>query len=314
MSSADIVITEFMDDAAVSGLSADFAVHYDPSLADRRTELLSTVAPARGLIVRNRTQVDAELLNAAPRLLTVGRLGVGLDNIEVAECERRGISVWPAAGANAAAVAEYVIAALLVLFRRAFMASDRVAAGEWPRTELSGREVGGKRLGLIGFGGIARLVADKAAALGMKVAAYDPLVDPTDAAWGTAIRHPTLEALLRQSDAISLHVPLLEETRDILDAAALSLLPSGAVVVNTSRGGIMDEAAVIAALRAGRLGGAALDVFAAEPVDAAAGGRFRDVPNLLLTPHIAGITEESNRRVSAVTAAAVRRVLEDAGS
>jgi (S)-sulfolactate dehydrogenase len=314
MSSADVVITEFMDGTAVAELATGFTVQYDPSLADRRPELLASLGPVRALIVRNRTQVDRELLDAAPRLLTVGRLGVGLDNIDVAECERRGISVWPAAGANAAAVAEYVIAALLVLFRGAFTATDRVAAGEWPRTELSGREIGGKRLGLVGFGGIARLVAERAAALGMEVAAYDPLIDPSDAAWGMAIRRPTLEALLRQSDAISLHVPLVDGTRDLLDAAALGLLPTGAVVVNTARGGILDEDAVVAALRAGRLGGAALDVFAAEPVDPAGGARFRDVPNLLLTPHIAGITEESNRRVSAVTAAAVRRVLEDAGS
>ena len=313
MTAPDIVITEFMDEAAVAGLAADFAVHYDPGLVDRHSELVATLGAARGLIVRNRTQVDTDLLDAAPRLVTVGRLGVGLDNIDVAECERRGISVWPASGANAAAVAEYVIAALLMLFRRAFTASERVAAGDWPRTELSGREISGKRLGLVGFGGIARLVAEKASALEMEVAAYDPLIEATDAAWGMAIRRPTLEELLAQSDAISLHVPLAAGTRNLLDAAALGRLPTGAVVVNTSRGGILDEDALVAALRAGRLGGAALDVFAVEPVDAAAGARFREVPNLLLTPHVAGITDESNRRVSSVTAAAVRRALEEGG-
>jgi (S)-sulfolactate dehydrogenase len=310
MTAPDIVITEFMDDAAVAGLAADFPVHYDPGLVDRRTELLAALASARGLIVRNRTQVDTELLDAAPQLVAVGRLGVGLDNIDVAACEARGVSVWPASGANAAAVAEYVIAALLTLFRRAFMSSDRVAAGEWPRTELAGREIAGKRLGLVGFGGIARLVAEKAAALGMEVAAYDPLIEATDAAWGMAIRWPTLDELLAHSDAISLHVPLAAGTRNLLDAAALGKLPKGAIVVNTSRGGVLDEDALVTALRADRLGGAALDVFAVEPVDAAAGARFRDVPNLLLTPHIAGITDESNRRVGAVTAAAIRRALE----
>lgn len=314
MTAPDIVISEFMEDAAVAGLAADFAIHYDPGLVDRRTELLESLASARGLIVRNRTQVDTALLDAAPRLVAVGRLGVGLDNIDVAACERRGVSVWPAGGANAAAVAEYVITALLMLFRGAFTATDRVAAGEWPRTELSGREIAGKRLGLVGFGGIARLVAEKASALGMEVAAYDPLVESADAAWGLAIRRPTLDELLAQSDAVSLHVPLAAGTRNLLDAAALGRLPTDAIVINTSRGGILDEEALVAALREGRLAGAALDVFSVEPVDAAAGSRFRDVPNLLLTPHIAGVTDESNQRVSAVTAAAVRRALEEAGS
>lgn len=314
MTTPDIVICEFMDDAPVAALGADFAVHYDPGLVDRRRELLASLASARGLIVRNRTQVDTELLDAAPRLVAVGRLGVGLANIDVAACEQRGVSVWPASGADAAAVAEYVIAALLMLFRRAFAASERVAAGEWPRTESAGREIAGKRLGLVGFGGTARLVAEKAAALGMAVAAYDPLIEATDAAWGLAIRRPTLDGLLSQSDAISMHVPLAVGSRMLLDAAALGRLPTGAIVVNASRGEILDEEALVAALRAGRLGGAALDVFSAEPVDAAGGARFRDVPNLLLTPHIAGRTEESSRRVSAITASAVRRALEEAGS
>lgn len=314
MTAPDIVITEFMDESAVAGLAADFIVRYDPDLADRRGDLLGSLGSARALVVRNRTRVDGELLDAAPHLLAVGRLGVGLDNIDVAECERRSISVWPATGANAAAVAEYVIAALLILFRGAYTSTGRVAVGEWPRTELSGREIAGKRLGLVGFGGIARLVAQKAVALGMDVAAHDPLLAPTDAAWQSARRAESLGELLATSDAVSLHVPLVDATRNLIDASAIAQLPAGAIVVNTSRGGIVDEDALVAALRTGRLGGAGLDVFATEPVDAAAGGRFGGVPNLLLTPHIAGITQESNRRVSAVTAAAVRRVLEGAGS
>jgi len=309
---ADLVITEFMDEEAVTGLAADFDLLYDPTLVDRRDELLSCVEDARGVIIRNRTKIDAEFIAAAPSLLVVGRLGVGLDNIDLAACDRRHVAVHPATGANAAAVAEYVIGAILVLVRGVYGATDRMRAGEWPRTALAGGEIAGRRLGLVGFGGIARLVAEKAAALGMVVAAHDPLVAGDDPTWEAVERRATLDDLLVGSDAISLHVPLLDTTRNMLDAAAIALLPAGAIVVNTARGGVVDETALIQALRNGALGGAALDVFATEPMDARGGARFAGVPNLLLTPHIAGITEESNRRVSALVAARVRRVLEAA--
>jgi (S)-sulfolactate dehydrogenase len=310
----DILITEFMDGAAVDGLRRDYDVLYDPGLVDRRGELLGALAGARALIVRNRTQVDGAVLDAAPALAVVGRLGVGLDNIDVAACEARGVDVCPALGANAVAVAEYVVAALLILFRGAFRATDRVVVGDWPRTELAGREIAGKQLGLVGFGAIAREVAPRAIALGMTVAAHDPYIPSNDAVLGP-VRIMALPDLLRSSEALSIHVPLNDETRHLIDAEALELLPTDAVLVNTARGGVVDEDAVVDALRAGRLGGAALDVFESEPVDGVTGTRFKDVPNLLLTPHIAGITLESNARVSDVTARNVREVLErDGGS
>ena len=303
----DIVISEFMDVAAVDGLRSEFEVLYDPELVDRPADLETAVAGARGLIVRNRTQVTPELLAAAPRLQAVGRLGVGLDNIDLDACEGRGVAVFPATGANAASVAEYVVAAVMSLTRAGFAATDRVAAGAWPRTELVGREVGGRRLGLVGFGTIARQVAARARGLGMEIAAYDPFVDATDPVWENATRME-LEELLGSCD-LSIHVPLTDDTRNLIDAAAIAAMPDGAVLVNTARGGIVDEEALIDALRSGRLGGAALDVFAAEPVDEESGARFAGVPNLILTPHIAGITEESNTRVSRVTAENVARAL-----
>lgn len=305
----DIVITEFMDGAAVDGLRRDYDVLYDPGLVDRRAELLRELAGARALIVRNRTQVDGALLAAAPDLAVVGRLGVGLDNIDVAACEARGVEVRPAFGANAIAVAEYVIAALLVLLRGAFGATGRVVAGDWPRTELAGREIAGKQLGLVGFGSTAREVVVRAIALGMTVATHDPYVAPDAPALGD-VRMMPFRDLLRSSEALSVHVPLTDETRHLIDVEALELLPAGAVLVNTARGGVVDEDALVDALRSGRLGGAALDVFESEPVDEVTGARFAGVRNLLLTPHIAGITAESNARVSAVTAANVREVLE----
>jgi (S)-sulfolactate dehydrogenase len=294
-----VVISEFMDEAAIAEELAGFDTLYDPGLVDRPAALAAALGEANALIVRNRTQVRGGLLAAAPDLKVVGRLGVGLDNIDMAACQARGIAVYPATGANDGAVAEYVVASAMLLLRGAYGASAVVAAGGWPRNALMGREIAGRRLGLVGFGAIARETARRAAALGMAVSAHDPYLSAEDPAWtppdGPVARR-SLAALIAESDVLSLHVPLTGETRGLIDAA---------------RGGIGDEAAVAASLRAGHLGGAALDVFAEEPLGAQAGQVFDGVPNLILTPHIAGVTRESNVRVSAVTARAVRRHLRE---
>jgi (S)-sulfolactate dehydrogenase len=303
---ADIVITEFMDEAAIRAHLAGFDVLYDPKLVDQPERLTAALADARALIVRNRTQVRGALLAAAPKLTVVGRLGVGLDNIDVEACTARGIDVYPATGANDLSVAEYVITAALMLLRGAWLATAAVAAGEWPRQRLMGRELSGQQLGLIGYGAIARETAMRARALGMTIAAYDPYLPADHAAWGDT-RPLSLAELLTQSDVVSLHVPLTPQTQNLIDAAALATMKSDAILINAARGGVVDELALAAALSAGKLGGAALDVFDREPVDAAYGQRFVGVPNLLLTPHIAGVTVESNVRVSDVTA---RRVAE----
>ena len=297
-----------MDEPVLRRAFAGRDVLYDPGLVDRPAELAQALADARALVVRNRTQVRGALLDAAPRLRVVGRLGVGLDNIDLEACRARGIAVHPATGANDLSVAEYVITATLVLLRRAWFASPQVLAGQWPRMSTIGREASGRVLGLIGFGAIARETARRAAALGMQVVAFDPLLKDDDPAWSLAARRE-LDALLAESDVVSLHVPLTPATRGMLGAAQFDRMRSGAVVINAARGGVLDEAALAAALRSGHLGGAALDVFEREPLDAAAARVFDGVPNLILTPHIAGVTEESNVRVSDVTAAAVLRSL-----
>ncbi len=309
----DIVIPEFMDETAVVELTADYDVLYDPTLVDQTDELLASVRPARALIVRNRSQVRGELLAAAPRLQVIGRLGVGLDNIDVAACEARRIAVVRAGDANVISVAEYVIAGVLLLLRGAFLASPEVLAGKWPRTRLIGREVTGKRLGLVGFGTIAREVAARARALGMSVTAHDPHVAPSDPAWQQLSVTPrAFAALLHESDAVSLHVPLTEETRNLIDAGALARMRPEAVLINAARGGVLDERALAEALRGGRLAGALLDVFETEPLPAHS--PLQGVPNLMLTPHIAGVTLESNARVSAMVAEGVRRVLKGKGA
>lgn len=297
----EVVVSEFMDEATLAPLRDEFTVLFDPALVEDRPRLLVEVADAAAIIVRNRTSVDEELLSAAPKLRAVGRLGVGLDNIDLGACNRRGIAVHPATGANAAAVAEYVIASILILFRGAYRSSGRMIDGEWPRGEMQGREVGGKRLALVGFGSIARQVARRAAALGMEVSAFDPYLPLDDPAWASVDRVEQLEVLLAAADAVSLHVPLNEGTRHLINENSLRTLPVGAVVVNTSRGGIIDDAALAAAIRGGHIAGAALDVFEAEPLTSQAGAVFAGLGNLILTAHIAGLTEESNRRVSELT-------------
>jgi len=300
-----IVISEFMDLPAVESLRGSFEVDYAPGLVDDRAGLLARVGGADALIVRNRTRVDREVLAAAPRLRAIGRLGVGMDNIDVAACDAAKVAVFPATGANSLPVAEYVLATAMVLLRGAYLSSAEVAAGRWPRARMSqGRETAGKTLGLVGFGGIGQLTAKLAQGLGMRVLASDPVLPADSAVWAdTGVGRSELDALVGEVDVLSLHVPLTDSTRGLIDEARLARMKPDAVLINTARGGVVDEAALAAALRAGRLGGAALDVFDDEPL--AAGSVLAELPNLILTPHIGGVTRESNERVSALIAARI---------
>jgi len=304
-----IVVSEFMDERAVAQLGAGHDVLYDPGLVDDAARLRAEAAGADALVVRSRTQVRGELLAALARCRVVGRLGVGLDNIDLAGCAARGMQVFPATGANAASVAEYVVATAMLLLRGAYGATRQVAAGGWPREALGqGREIGGKTLGIVGFGAIGQLSATFARALGMQVLAHDALLAADDAAYARGgVARVGLDELLRRADVVSLHLPLRESTRGLFGAARLAAMKPGAVLINTARGGIVDEAALAAALRSGRLGGAALDVFDVEPLPVAP--HFEGCPNLLLTPHIAGVTAESNERVSFMVAAKVLEAL-----
>ncbi|WMD18825.1 hydroxyacid dehydrogenase [Achromobacter seleniivolatilans] len=300
-----VLISEFMDTPAVETLRQQFDVHYAPDMVEQRGALLEAVGAADALIVRNRSQVNAELLAAAPRLLAVGRLGVGLDNIDLPGCAARGIQVVPATGANARAVAEYVIGTLLSLLRGAYHATPDVASGRWPRAALSqGLEAQGRTLGVVGFGGIGQLTAQLARGLGLRVVACDAALPPGHPVWAESGAAPlALDALLAEADAVTLHLPLTPGTRHLLNAERIGRMRPGAILINTSRGGIVDEAALAAALRSGRLRGAALDVFEQEPLPA--GSALADAPNLILTPHIAGLTQEANVRVSNMVAAGV---------
>ncbi|MDQ2916378.1 MAG: hydroxyacid dehydrogenase [Pseudomonadota bacterium] len=304
-----IVISEFMDNAAVAELATRFDVCYDKDLVDRPGDLAMALADADALIVRNRTSVDAALLASASRLRVVGRLGVGLDNLDMKACAARGIDVIPATGANARAVAEFVIATAMLLLRGAYQATSDVAAGQWPRAALSdGREMAGTTIGLVGFGSIGRLTGRLARSLGMRAIGFDPQFPPASPIWTDDETRPlALDRLLSEADVVSLHVPLTPATRNLMDAARIATMKPDAVLINTARGGIVDETALVAALRARKLGGAALDVFEREPLPG--GSPFAGCPNVLLTPHVAGLTRESNRRVSELVASKVAAAL-----
>lgn len=304
----DVVVTEFIDETALADLSREFSVVYDPELVKRPDDIKLLAAEAPALIVRNMTQVRGDVLAACQKLRIVGRLGVGLDNIDMDACRARNIQVYPATGANALAVAEYVIAATLIGLRNVWGVTDKMAGGWFDRTTLIFRETHGKTLGLIGFGNIAREVARRAGALGMRLAAYDPNVLPGDPAWTSlGVAHLDLMPLLADSDVVSIHTPLLASTHNLIDGAALAQMKPDAILINTARGGIVSEEALVAALKAKRLGGAVLDVLEKEPP--AANSIFRGVPNLILTPHVAGNTVESNVRVSSMVVANVKKAL-----
>ncbi|MGL4232041.1 MAG: hydroxyacid dehydrogenase [Casimicrobium sp.] len=307
-----IVISEFMDEAAVETLRSRFgaaSVIYDAALVDKPAEMAAAVADCDAFVVRNRTQVRGALLDACAKARVIGRLGVGLDNIDVPACEARGMKVIPATGANALAVAEYVIATAMMLRRASYLSTEAVIAGKWPRAALSnGRETAGSTLGLVGFGSIGQLTAQLARAVGMTVVAYDPVVKDSDPAWmDTGAIRVELDELVAQADVVSLHVPLVEATKNLFNASRIATMKKGAILINTARGGIVDDAAVAAALRSGQLGGAAIDVFEKEPLPAS--DVFAGCPNLILTPHIAGVSAEANVRVSSMIAEKVIEAL-----
>ena len=296
-----ILITEFMDESAVDLLKRKYNVYYDSSLAEDSNSLVKLINKMKALIVRNKTLVTRELIENAPNLTCVGRLGVGLDNIDLNACEEHNITVYPALGANSHSVAEYVICASMLLLRKAYFKKNEMIAGNWPRQESSGSEVYGKTLGLIGFGDIAQKTRDLALGLGMKTVAYDPYSDKDSNVWKET-KNLDLDNLLSISDIISLHIPLSKETKNLIDEKKLRLIKNSSVIINAARGGVIDENQLAKLLKENKIGGAALDVFNEEPVNKDCAKKFEGINNLILTPHIGGVTKESNERVSEMIA------------
>ena len=286
-----------LDPIARSGLerlaSAGFEVCdlTDADARARRKVLKRTSA----IVVRSGTNVDARLMEEAPQLAVIGRAGVGVDNIDITTATERGIVVVNSPRGNTAAAAEHTLALLFSLARHIAEADAMVKAGSWNRASLTGREVRDKVLGVVGLGKVGFEVARLAAALGMRVCTFDPIVTTQRAAEAGARLVP-MEELLRDSDVISLHVPLSETTQNLLGKRQFSLMKRGVQIINVARGDLIDEAALVAGLKSGAIAAAALDVFSTEPLPA--NSVLRDAPRILLTPHIGASTEEAQIGVS----------------
>ena len=282
-----ILVTEPIAEEGLAFLRAK--AHVDVVSGMPRADLLTAIGDYDALVVRSATKVDAELLNAGKKLRVVGRAGTGVDNIDVESATRTGIVVVNAPASNSVAVAELAIGLLLSLARNLPQAHAHVIAGGWSRANYMGREVRGKTLGLVGFGRIGAEVSRRARALEMDVIAYDPVVS-TERALQLGVTLCTLDEVLRQSDFISLHVPLIEATRYMINVTRLSLMKPTACIINAARGGVIDESALYDALEQGKLAGAAIDAFEHEPPT---GSPLLGHPKVISIPHLGASTIEA---------------------
>jgi D-3-phosphoglycerate dehydrogenase len=295
-----VLVAAPLDPAAVARLrDAGHEVLERPDLAGRA--LAEALAGVQALVVSGATRVTEEVLRGASALKVVVRAGMALDGVDTAAARERGIVVSATPAAAAVAAAEHTFALLLALERRIVPADAELRRGVWSPRAHVGRELAGRVLGIVGFGRVGREVAWRARAFAMDVLWCDPLLDPAPAGYEWA-RRATLEDLLPRVDVLSLHVPLTRGTRGLIGARELAALPSGAVLVNCAQGGVVDEAALEAALAEGRLRGAALDVFASEPPGASA---LLSSSEVVVTPHLAGATREAQRRAGLEAAAIV---------
>jgi D-3-phosphoglycerate dehydrogenase len=270
-------------------LGKGISVDYRPTIT--KEELLAVVAEYDALIVRSRTKVDRAVLDRGTRLKLIARPGTGLDNIDVEYARSKGVEVVNSPESLVEAVAEEVLAVMLALSRKIVQADAGTKAGKWEKNALMGRELKGKVLGIVGAGRIGRRIGELGRALGMQVLLYDVIPLPQPLVDGLGAKVVSLDDLFSSSDYITLHVPLTPETYHMAGKERLSKMKKGAVLVNASRGGVVDEDALAAALTEGRIGGAALDVFETEPPS----GAILKAPNTILTPHIGGQTEEAQR-------------------
>ncbi|MBP1852770.1 hydroxyacid dehydrogenase [Rhizobium halophytocola] len=246
-------------------------------------------------IVSRMGRIDESVMAGAPQLRVISKHGVGVDNIDLDAASRRGIPVLVAAGANAVSVAEHAIALLLTVMKRILPLDAGLRAGRWEKPGFSGREIAGATLGLMAMGAIAQATGRMAKGLGMNVIGYDPYSDDSAFEALGIQRCISFEDMLARSDILSLHSPLTEQTRDILNAEAIARMPVGAYVINTARGGLIDETALLSAIQSGHLAGAGLDTFAVEPPRA--NHPFFAEPRIVMTPHIGGVTREAGARV-----------------
>lgn len=301
-----VLVTDKVSGPALAALLEDDrfeVVQIDDSKDPSFTEALAT---AQGLIVRSATKVRADMLAKAPALRVVGRAGVGVDNIDLVAATERGVAVLNAPAGNTVSAAELTMALILAMIRKVSEADASMRRGEWARSKLKGVELRGHTLGLVGAGRIGGEVAKRCRAFGMDVVAYDPYLTDERAA-ELQVERATIDEVIERGDVISLHVPLTDDTKGMIDAAALARMKKGSFLVNVARGGVVDEAALAEAVKSGHLAGAALDVYSSEPLQE--DSPLRGVPNLLLTPHLGASTAEAQELVASEIAEAVRGAL-----
>ena len=302
-----VLVTDAVELSGLYPLTDDPALEVVTIDDSSSQDFIDELGRANALIVRSATKVTAEMFDPAPNLAAVGRAGVGIDNLDVAAATERGVAVFNAPGGNTIAAAELTMALLISVARKIPTAEASLRSGSWDRAAFKGVELRGKTLGLIGAGRIGSEVAIRCKAFDMDVVAYDPYLSPTRAQ-ELDIEMVGFDEVIEGADFISIHVPLTEETVGIIGSDSLGRMKPSAFVVNASRGGVVDEAALADALHGGEIAGAALDVYEVEPLST--NSPLRDAPNLVLTPHLGASTAEAQVGVATEVANKIRLLLE----
>ena len=292
-----ILITEFINQNSIDNLKKKFEIKYDEKIYENKLKLENIIHNYEGLIVRNKTQIDSNVLKKAKKLKFIGRLGVGLDNIDTEFCKNKNIHVQPATGMNADSVAEYVVSSSMSLIKKIPMFHNGTIKGQWPRTTIRSAEINQKFLGIIGFGTIGKKVAKFCSKNGLKILAYDPYINEINDKEIDA-KLSNLDEIYEKSDIISIHLPLTDETKNMINKSSFSKMKNNPIIINTSRGSIINENDLIDAYHEKIISGFALDVFENEPIESKFYNKIVPGMNCILTPHISGVTTESNIRVS----------------
>ncbi len=293
----NILITEFMNEDSVNLLKKNFYVNYDKTMFESEEKIKKEISNCEAIIVRNKTQLQKSILDNALNLKFVGRLGVGLDNIDKEYCEKKNIHVQTATGMNADSVAEYVIGSSLYLIKNIILFDNNTKKGLWPRSSFTSNELKDKIFGLIGFGAIGKKVCKLAKNFGAKVISYDPYIN-SNLENEFNLKFTTFEEVIKTSNIISIHVPLNEETKNLINSNVFNKMSKKPILINTSRGSIVNEKDLIDAYKNKNISGFALDVFGKEPVEDNFYKQIDDTFNCILTPHISGVTQESNKKIS----------------
>ncbi len=293
-----IVFSDGCDKDIFDAISKNAALEVHPKPKVTQDELKALLPKIHGLVIRSATKVNQELIDAAPNLKYVVRAGEGTDNIDKAACAKRGIKVSNTPGANNNSAAEHAVALMMTVLRKTAWADASMKSGKWDKDAFTGNELTGKTVGIMGFGRIGQLVAKRISGFEPKILFFDPMLAAHEIPGATKVE--TLDELFSKSDIVTIHTPLLDATKNCVNAALLAKMKPGAILVNAARGKIVDENALHEVLAAKKIRGAGFDVFANEPLEA--DSKLKGLPNIVLTPHLGGSTEEAQFRVGEMAA------------